>query len=350
MAKTTNNTRSGISFKQGLQLFFVRKILDERYMMASEVGSKRGTDFFSQWSQIVRAGTARDKSFPLTTKVHADLGKPLAEETVDKGDKIVEARARPGAPKAGRLDLSFVPQEFRDDYRPLLQDRRFDGLWHLLSDEDLGRLMQIPYPAEVTEITAVVGTSKDADIVREAIARQLKKRPDDLTDEDYRNIKRLDLGGTQVSDLQPIRGLTSLEWLYLGDTQVSDVEPIGALNSLEALLLPRTRVSDLEPIKGLTSLQRLGLNRTRVSDLEPIRGLTRLQRLFLGDTQVSDLAPMRGLTSLQVLDLNRTQVGDLEPIRGLTSLELLHLEGTQVSDEQVAKLKEALPKLSIARE
>jgi hypothetical protein len=349
MAKTTNNAKSGISFKQGLQLFFVHKILDERYTMGSEVGSRRGIAFFSQWSQIVRAGTARDKSFPVTIEVPADLGKPLVKEILDKGDGIVEASARPGTSKAGRLDLSFVPKQFREDYRALLQDSRFNGLWHLLCDEDLGRLMQIPYPAEITEITAVVGTSKEADIVREAMARQLKKRPDDLTAEDYHNINELNLSGSQISELEPVRGLTSLQVLYLSGTRVSDLEPIRGLTSLRGLYLDHTQVRDLEPIKGLTSLQVLYLSGTQVSDLEPIRGLTSLQELYLNSTRVSDLEPIRGLTSLQGLDLSVTQISNLEPIRGLISLQVLGLYNTQVSDEQVGQLKEALPELEIHR-
>ena len=47
-------------------------------------------------------------------------------------------------------------------------------------------------------------------------------------------------------------------------------------------------ISDLEPIKGLTSLVRLHLRGTQVSDLDPIKGLTSLKWLYLNDAQVSD--------------------------------------------------------------
>jgi internalin A len=135
-----------------------------------------------------------------------------------------------------------------------------------------------------------------------------------------------------VSDLEPLRGLTSLQNLNCSDTQVSDLEPLRGLTSLQDLRCWSTKVSDLEPLRGLTSLQDLRCWSTKVSDLEPLRGLTSLQNLNCSFTKVSDLELLRGLTSLQNLDCWGTEVSDLEPLRGLTSLQNLNCGSTQVSD------------------
>jgi len=58
--------------------------------------------------------------------------------------------------------------------------------------------------------------------------------------------------------------------------------------NLEALWLNHTQVSDIEPFRGLTALEYLALTGTQVPDLEPLRGLTSLQELPLNDTPVSD--------------------------------------------------------------
>ena len=200
-----------------------------------------------------------------------------------------------------RASLGFAPKE----YHELLVNSRFLHLLRLLSDEDLGRLMQIPYPADVAERTAVAAPTKDADIIREAIARQLKKKADELTDKDYSKITSLDLRGSDITELEPIKGLSSLQTLYLGGTDVSD--------------------------------------------LRPLRGLANLRSLYLSGTQVSKLEPIEALKALRTLYLRGTPVTDLKPIRGLSGLRKLHLARTKVSDEQVAKLQEALPKLSIVR-
>jgi Leucine-rich repeat (LRR) protein len=332
MMKASEGKQGGIEFNQGLQLFFVRKILDDRYTMGLLVGSERGNEFFRQWSEIVCAGKEKDKNFPLTVKVPADFGKEMPEEGREAeavppvGGKQVRTRVR-----EDRFDISFIPEKYRQAYRPLLQNLKFTGLLHLVADEDLGELMRIPYPVEAAEIAAVVGESKDADIIREAIARQRGKKPDELTKDDYSNITELDLSGSEISDLEPLRGLSSLQQLWLEGTGVSDLEPLRGLSSLQGLWLGGTGVSDLEPIKGLTSLQWLDLHGTGVSDLEPIKGLSSLQRLYLEGTGVSNLEPIKGLTSLQWLYLGGTGISDLEPIKGLTGLQWLWLRGTKVT-------------------
>lgn len=242
MIKSPAATGGWIEFKQGLQLFFVRKILDDRYTMASEIGSKRGIAFFGQWSQIVCRGKEKDPNFPCSLRLPADFHKGRRAAFRETETELFAEGHEPARPtREAKPDLSFAP----DTYHPLLKNPAFLVLLHLLADEDLGRLMQIPYPTEATQITAVVGTSKEVDIIREAIARALHKRTDDLIDDDYRNIECLDLTGAQVSDLQPIKGLISLQVLNLSDTQVSNLEPIRSLTNLQELYVSRsTKVSD----------------------------------------------------------------------------------------------------------
>ncbi len=59
-----------------------------------------------------------------------------------------------------------------------------------------------------------------------------------------------------------------MQGLHLGGTQVSDLEAIKRLGSLQRLDLGGTKVSDLEPIKGLSGLQWLDLEGTQVPDEE----------------------------------------------------------------------------------
>jgi Leucine-rich repeat (LRR) protein len=389
MIRTKTEDNDGIQFNQGLQLFFVRKILDDGYTMGLLIGSDRGNAFFRQWAEIVCGGRKKDKNFPCSIKVPKDFDKLVSGE-IRKIAVEVSTEGKPSRRHTEEVgtDLSFAPPE----YHLLLKNTRFSGLLHLLGDEDLGELMRIPYPVETAEITAVVGTSKDEDIIREAIARLLGKKPEEVTSDDYNKIEELDLRGSEISDLEPIKQLTSLQELKLMGTdvsdlepikqltslqeldlmgtkvkdlepikkltnlqsidlvgtQVSDLEPIKGLTSLQSLDLDHTQVSNLEPIKGLTSLQSLDVSGTQVNDLEPIKQLTKLRRLALRNTQVRDLEPIKGLKSLQELVIVKTQVRDLEPIKQLTRLQWIHLRGTQVSNEQAASLKEALPKLHIA--
>lgn len=133
----------------------------------------------------------------------------------------------------------------------------------------------------------------------------------------------LNLNGTKVSDLSPLRDLTELRTLWLNDTAVSDLSPLRYLTALDDLSLDWTAVSDLSPLRDLTALWDLSLNQTAVSDLSPLCDLTELASISLYQTAVNDLSPLRDLTALESLSLDETAVSDLRPI-GILSFAAPH--------------------------
>jgi len=146
------------------------------------------------------------------------------------------------------------------------------------------------------------------------------------------SLRDLNCSSTQVSDLSPLAGLNSLQELNCSGTQVSDLSPLAGLNSLQSLNCCLTAVSDLSPLASLDSLQELVCSCTHVRDLSPLAGLNSLQELACGSTQIVDLSPLAGLNSLQSLDCSYTQIVDLSPLAGLNSLQSLDCPYTQVSD------------------
>lgn len=147
--------------------------------------------------------------------------------------------------------------------------------------------------------------SEDEEIIREAIAHRLDKKPKKLTKEDYKEITQLVLSCKQISNIEPLKGLSNLQELHLNDTQVSNIEPL--------------------------------------------RGLVNLQKLGLYDTPVSNIEPLKGLVNLQWLDLSGTWVRNIEPLKGLSNLQELGLIDTWVGKKQVSELQKALPNLRIYR-
>jgi hypothetical protein len=146
------------------------------------------------------------------------------------------------------------------------------------------------------------------------------------------SLRKLNLSGTQVSNLSPLSGLTALRHLNLSRTKVRDISPLSGLTALQYLWLNHIKVSDLRPLAGLTALQHLELRKTHVRDVSPLSGLTALQVLWVNFAPVSDISPLSGLTALQYLWLNTTPVSDLRPLAGLTALQYLCLNATPVSD------------------
>ncbi len=161
-------------------------------------------------------------------------------------------------------------------------------------------------------------------------------------------LQTLDLSFTRVADIEPLKGLTALQTLYLSSTQIADIEPLKGLKALQTLDLSSTQIADIVPLKGLTTLKWLDLSSKQVADIEPLKGLTALKWLDLSSTQVADIETLKGLTALKWLDLSSTQVADIEPLKGLTALQTLDLSSTQIAEIEPLKGLTALQTLYLS--
>jgi hypothetical protein len=144
-------------------------------------------------------------------------------------------------------------------------------------------------------------------------------------------VTSLDLSGTRVDNLEPLRGLTALRSLNLRFAKVRNLKPLKGLSALQSLDLSRTPVDNLEPLRGLTALRSLSLSETKVANLEPLKGLSALQSLDLSHTPVDNLEPLTDLTALKLLTLSETQVNNFKPLKGLPALQLFSRNGTKVT-------------------
>jgi internalin A len=163
-------------------------------------------------------------------------------------------------------------------------------------------------------------------------------------------MKKLALGGTNVTDLRPLDGLMNLESLELVGTSVEDLKPLSELQSLRYLSVKYTPVNDLAPIAKLTSLRELDIAGTRVSSLAPLSGLISLEELSIMGTPVSNLTEIRTLRSLRSLNANNSKIASIEAIAELNSLVELDLENITGGDLAPLANLPLLQKLSIAGE
>lgn len=145
-------------------------------------------------------------------------------------------------------------------------------------------------------------------------------------------LRRLSLYNTNVTDLAPLSELTAMQYLTLVRTGVSDLSPLQDMIALESLRIDATAVSDLSPVRKMSFLERFSLDGTSVSDLSPLRKIRALRELWLSQTAVSDLSPLIEITAIQGLRLSRTAVSDLSPLREMTAMRTLSISYTEVSD------------------
>ena len=139
--------------------------------------------------------------------------------------------------------------------------------------------------------------------------------------------------GATVAALEPLRNLTSLEFIaVLGNQGLRDAEPLGALPNLVSLNMGETNLDDA----GLA-----GFNTTQ---------LTSLELLYLSDNfAITDVSPLASLTTLTFLNLGADvsmMPGNITMgVASLTTLvnaDTIILEGHPVPCTDIDTLRAAL--------
>lgn len=145
----------------------------------------------------------------------------------------------------------------------------------------------------------------------------------------------LNLRGTAVDDLSPIRGMVSIKQLTLDQTPIDDagIAPVSTLPHLTYLYLASTRVTD----SGLSS----------IGELRDLRGL-RLSMTGIGDQGLTRLAGLDKLKGLAIQGTRVTEEG-ITRLAGLKSCSQLTVSKKTLSDAGLAAAKRSRPALQIFR-
>ncbi len=359
--KEANN--DGLVFEQGVQIFFIQKILERQWNRTELVGDGgNGDDFFTEWSKIVRRHYGK-KDFSCTVSKKT-IYKYMPENKKKELDVI---------PSHSEKLAESMTETISQFYISILDDPGYSDLLILLSDKELGQLMRIEYS------TTIAGVSKQQDsdllktddtvIIRNAIAEHLGKEPQDLKERNYEDVTKLSLYGkkiaditllkqcknlislhlskTGISDISALKGLINLTVLWLDNNQISDISALNRLTNLTHLYLSSNQVSDISSLKDLTKLILLDLNSTEVNDLTPIRGLDMLTHLGVSTTQIDNIQAVSKLGNLRLLGITNTKVRDLAPIKRLNHLEELFFSSTLVNTLEPLKGLKKLRVLSL---
>ena len=116
-------------------------------------------------------------------------------------------------------------------------------------------------------------------------------------------------------EIAPLQYMTNLKILNLGGNQISDLKPLSNLTNLTHLsLYDNKQIYDLRPLSNLTNLARLSLYYNQISDLTPLSKLANLEWLELSGNQISDLKPLKNLTKLKYLGLKENKIEDWSPV------------------------------------
>jgi hypothetical protein len=144
----------------------------------------------------------------------------------------------------------------------------------------------------------------------------------------------LDLSGTSIEDLAPVRNLNKLEVLRANSTLVEDLSVLKYNITLKELEVANTTIDDLSVLTTLRNLEKLNLANTQINRLTLLKNCPNLVSLNLSGTPISNVGILHDLVKLKSLDISNTTIRDLSPLAGLKDLQSLNISGTAVANLQ----------------
>ncbi|MEI6173738.1 MAG: leucine-rich repeat domain-containing protein [Bacteroidota bacterium] len=145
------------------------------------------------------------------------------------------------------------------------------------------------------------------------------------------DLKVVNLSGTPVIDLMPLRNLNKLEILDISNTGISLLDPLRYCLLISQLRMKGTPVSDISIIPTFQLLSVLDISGTKVTSLEPLRDMTTIIDLRINHTNINDLGPVSSLTKLEILNISVTPVDKLDALKDLSDLHILIADSTGIS-------------------
>lgn len=133
------------------------------------------------------------------------------------------------------------------------------------------------------------------------------------------SLKKLFITGNKnnpylISDLSPLRTLSSLRWLELSYNSITDISILNNLTNLIGLGLDHNLIHDISSLKNLKSLKSLHLFNNKIKYLDPLKDLKELMWLGLSNNQIDEVSSLNNLTKLIGLYLGHNKIIDISPL------------------------------------
>ncbi|PEX93234.1 leucine-rich repeat domain-containing protein [Bacillus cereus] len=165
---------------------------------------------------------------------------------------------------------------------------------------------------------------------------KLTLRESNVTDisaiSELRYLKFLDLSSNQIESIQPVSNLENLDMLFLRDNKIADLTPLSQMKKIKTLDLIGNNIKDLTPLFTVSSVKELYLANNQISNLSGIEKLNNVKLLWIGNNKLSDVEPISKMSNLIELEIADSELKDISPLSKLGKLQVLNLEENFISD------------------
>lgn len=135
------------------------------------------------------------------------------------------------------------------------------------------------------------------------------------------NFININLSNNQLTNLEWVRNLNSLEILNLSNNNLTNISAISSLNSLVNLDLSNNNLTDISSIWWRNTLVNLNLSNNNISNITSLFWLNNLSILNLSDNNISSVNALRQSNSLTYLNLSwNDSLNNLSDLNTISSI------------------------------
>lgn len=156
---------------------------------------------------------------------------------------------------------------------------------------------------------------------------------------EFGNLRSLDLGVNELSNLDGIERLKALTELSLFGIELNDWETafknISALKELKSLNLAMTNVESIKGLQNAKSLERINLKSSWIEGFSDVKAFHSLRSLSIASCDELDfdrIDDLRRLENLEVLDLSGNDIETLEGLKDLSNIRQLFVPRTEIME------------------
>ncbi|MEH7274978.1 fibronectin type III domain-containing protein [Neobacillus vireti] len=146
------------------------------------------------------------------------------------------------------------------------------------------------------------------------------------------NLEELLLDLNEVSNLEPIAGLTNLVHLSLSKNKLSDISGLASLTNLVSLVLDHNEITDIRSLSQLSNLSLLSFQGNNVNDIQALSGLN-IEYLNIGYNEIEDISSLLALENLQFVLVMKNPLDLTEGSDDQSVVQTLQDNGVMVSYE-----------------
>lgn len=154
------------------------------------------------------------------------------------------------------------------------------------------------------------------------------------------NLNILYMNNAEIKDgnMKPLLEINNLQELCIGDVPEEMAEVLAQMSELKGLIMwgGNTVLKNLEPLKGMESLEFLAVG-SPVSSLEGIENFPNLYALSIGFSFITDLTPVLEAEQLYYIDISNAAIDSYEPL--LEHPTLAQVQCTEEQKKEILELK-----------